>query len=135
MPYYEHSHVYYKYLIVINQHHYNHNRHSSFGCYVWYKLLTKNSWQLSPAYDLNPSLSYDHAIMITDNTNHSDLQMLYNNCESYMLEPPKAKEIIQRVCDAVSDWQRLAVKLQIAKAEMEMFRRRFEEGCNIKYGL
>ncbi|MBQ1698608.1 MAG: HipA domain-containing protein, partial [Bacteroidales bacterium] len=98
-------------------------------------LLTKNGWQLSPAYDLNPSLSYDHAIMITDNTNHSDLQMLYNNCESYMLEPPKAKEIIQRVCDAVSDWQRLAVKLQIAKAEMEMFRRRFEEGCNIKYGL
>ena len=98
-------------------------------------LLTKNGWQLSPAYDLNPSLSYDHAIMITDNTNHSDLQMLYNNCESYMLEPPKAKEIIQRVCDAVSDWQRLAVKLQIAKAEMEMFRKRFEEGCNIKYGL
>ncbi|MBR2105081.1 MAG: type II toxin-antitoxin system HipA family toxin, partial [Bacteroidales bacterium] len=73
--------------------------------------------------------------MITDNTNHSDLQMLYNNCESYMLEPPKAKEIIQRVCDAISDWRQLAVRLQISKAEMEMFGRRFEEGCNIKYGL
>ncbi len=96
-------------------------------------LLKKNGWQLSPAYDLNPSLSYDHAIMITDNTNHSDLQMLYNNCESYMLEPPK--EIIQRVCDAISDWRQLAVILQISKAEMEMFGRRFEEGCNIKYGL
>ena len=91
-------------------------------------ILTKNGWQLSPAYDLNPSLSYDHAIMITENSNHSDLQILCNNYELYMLESSKAKKIIQRVCDAVSDWRHLAARLQISKAEMDMFGRRFEEG-------
>ena len=90
-------------------------------------LLTEKGWQLSPAYDLNPTVKTYHALMTTPSTNESDLTALFAAAEDYMIDTQTAKRIIDEVKSAVSDWKTLAQKLGIAKGEMKMFEGRFFE--------
>ena len=84
-------------------------------------LLTAKGWTLSPAYDMNPTLNDHQSLLINSKTNESDLSILLNSCEEYMLTLEVAKGIINEVVVAVKDWRVSANRLGIAKREMSLF--------------
>ena len=84
-------------------------------------LLTAKGWTLSPAYDMNPTQNDYQSLLINSKTNESDLSILLNSCEEYMLTPEVAKGIINEVVVAVKDWRALANILGISKREMSLF--------------
>ena len=97
-------------------------------------LLGKDGWKLSPAYDMNPTLKYSQALMIDDCSNDSNLDTLYESHEAYMLDERTARTIIADVTRNFKYWESTARKLQLPKGEMDVFRGRFEDGMQWKYG-
>jgi serine/threonine-protein kinase HipA len=91
-------------------------------------LLTPKGWTLSPAYDMNPTLNEQQSLLITPSSCESNLTVLLNACEEYMLNKETATNIVKEVISAVKEWKSLAVKLGIAKREMDIFEPRFEKG-------
>ena len=86
-------------------------------------LLTAKGWKLSPAYDMNPTQNDHQSLLINSKTNKSDLSILLDSCDEYMLTLGVAKDIINEVVAAVKDWRALANRLGIAKREMSLFER------------
>ena len=84
-------------------------------------LLTSRGWTLSPAYDMNPTTNEYQSLLITSSTNKSDLNLLLEASEEYMIGKEEAAKIIDEVTDAVKGWRRMAANLGIAKREMELF--------------
>jgi serine/threonine-protein kinase HipA len=84
-------------------------------------LLTTRGWTLSPAYDMNPTLNNHQSLMITANTNRSDLDLLLDACEGYMLTRTTAEHVIEEVKMAMATWRINATKLGIAKRELDHF--------------
>ena len=84
-------------------------------------MLTAKGWTLSPAYDMNPTLNDHQSLLINSKTNKSDLSILLDSCDEYMLTSEVAKEIIGEVVTAVKDWRTLANKLGVTKREMNLF--------------
>lgn len=89
-------------------------------------LLTPKGWTLSPAYDMNPTLNDHQSLLISASSNKSDLGILLDACEDYMLDAHEARRIITEVVDATREWRRLAVRLGASKREMDMFGGVFE---------
>jgi serine/threonine-protein kinase HipA len=90
-------------------------------------LLTKKGWTLSPAYDLNPSLNDYQSLLINSFTNESDLKILYESSEEYMLDKKQSITIIDEVISAVSNWKTLAKQLKIPRSEIDRFSNRIEK--------
>ena len=88
-------------------------------------LLTNKGWTLSPAYDLNPTLSYDQSLLINTYTSESSLDILLDSCDDYMLAHKTALTIINQVKQAMSNWQKLATSLGLSTSEQSMFKDRF----------
>ena len=88
-------------------------------------LLTPRGWTLSPAYDMNPTANEYQSLLITSSTNKSDLNLLLEASEEYMIGKEEASKIIQEVTDAVKGWRRIAASLGIAKREMELLEQIF----------
>ena len=84
-------------------------------------LLTPKGWTLSPAYDLNPTLSRHQSLLITATSNEADLSLLGDASEEYMLSRSVADNIILEVCNALKDWQTLASQLGVPKREIASF--------------
>ena len=78
-------------------------------------LLTPRGWTLSPAYDMNPTLNEYQALLINSTTNHSDLQVLLESSEEYMIGNEEAVYIIEEVKAGVKHWKSIATRLGIAK--------------------
>ena len=95
-------------------------------------LLTAKGWVLSPAYDMNPTLNDHQSLLINSNTNKSDLSILLDSCDEYMLTHTIAKEIIDKVVAAVKDWHALANRLGITKREMTLFEGVFEKAVDYR---
>lgn len=89
-------------------------------------LLTPKGWTLSPAYDLNPTLNDYQSLLINATTNRSDLQLLLASSEEYMIGKEEATHIIEEVKDGVSQWRSMAIRIGIAKREMDLFAQVFE---------
>lgn len=89
-------------------------------------LLTAKGWTLSPAYDMNPTLNNHQSLLINSKTNKSDLSLLLDSCDEYMLPHEVAKGIINEVVAAVKDWRTLANRLGIAKREMDLLESDFD---------
>ena len=68
-----------------------------------------------------PILNDHQSLLINSKTNESDLSILLNSCEEYMLTPEEAKRIINEVVVAVKDWRALANILGISKREISLF--------------
>lgn len=90
-------------------------------------LLSAKGWSLSPAYDMNPSLNDYQSLLISKSSNSSDLNLLLEACEDYMLDQVLATKIIEEVVSAVKNWKLLAKKLGLANREMNRFGERFEK--------
>ena len=93
-------------------------------------LLTVKGWTLSPAYDMNPTLNTHQSLLINSKTNVSDLSVLVNSCDEYMLTAQIAKNIINEVVDAIKDWRIIANKIGISKREISLFENVFEGRIN-----
>lgn len=89
-------------------------------------LLTPKGWTLSPAYDMNPTLNDHQSLLISTASNKSDLGILLDACEDYMLDAHEARRIITEVVNVTREWRRLAVRLGASKREMDMFGGVFE---------
>lgn len=90
-------------------------------------LLIAKGWTLSPAYDINPSLNDYQSLLISGTSNESNLDILLDSCEEYMLDKKVSTDIIQEVVSAVKNWKKLANQLQIPKSEMDRFSARFDK--------
>ena len=88
-------------------------------------LLTPRGWTLSPAYDINPTTNEYQSLLITSSTNKSDLNLLLEASEEYMINKEEASKIITEVTDAVKGWRRMAAMIGIAKREMELLEQIF----------
>ena len=96
----------------------NHFRNHSF-------LLTEKGWTLSPAYDLNPSLDRYHAILINSETDESDLDILIDSCDEYMLDDKTARGIVSDVVREMKYWEKIARDCGLSRSEMKYFKDRF----------
>lgn len=57
-------------------------------------LLTPKGWTLSPAYDINPTLSIHQSLLVTSISNEADLSLLRDGSEEYMLSREVSDNII-----------------------------------------
>lgn len=89
-------------------------------------LLTPKGWTLSPAYDMNPTLNEQQSLLISSSSCESDLTILLDACEDYMLSKDMATKIISEVVDTMKGWRQLAMRLQISKREIDLFAHRFD---------
>lgn len=81
-------------------------------------LLTKNGWKLSPAYDLNPIIGKSGLhLNITDTDNALDYQLAFDVKEFFRLSQTTATKIYDEVMNSVKEWQAVAKKLGISRAE------------------
>ena len=56
----------------------------------------------------------------------SELDILLDSCEEYMINHNDAEKIISEVKSAVAKWREVAVSLGIAKREIDMFEQIYE---------
>ena len=88
-------------------------------------LLTPRGWTLSPAYDMNPTLNEYQALLINSTTNQADLGILLDASEEYMIGKEEAKRIINEVKAGVKQWESIAIRLGIAKREIDVLEQVF----------
>ena len=88
-------------------------------------LLTAKGWTLAPAFDLNPTINRYQGIMITRDTNESDLDALLKAAEDYFIPKTEAEEIIKSVKDALKDWSKVAKRLGAQERDINLFSQRF----------
>lgn len=96
-------------------------------------LLDKKGWELSPAYDMNPTNSLYQALLIDDHSNDSDLNQLYKAHELYMLDETTARGIIMDVTRNMKYWEGMAQDAGLSRREIFYFSERFEKGLSFQY--
>ena len=90
-------------------------------------LLTRKGWELSPAYDINPTLSDNQSLLINRDTSEADLKILLRSAEDYMLAPEKAQRIIEEVRTAMRPWRSEARKLGLPQRDIDMLAPKFDK--------
>ncbi len=93
-------------------------------------LLTKKGWELSPAYDMNPTQSRYQSLLINEHTNEASLDVLYDAHKSYMLDKNVALGIIQNVVRNMNRWSTIARQCGLSHKEIDIFAQRIESGIN-----
>lgn len=94
-------------------------------------LLTRKGWTLSPAYDMNPTLSTHQSLLINSTTSEANLGILLDASDEYMLPREVARSIIDEVCQALDGWQSLATRLGISQREIALFEDRWDRGVEL----
>lgn len=89
-------------------------------------LLGPDGWELSPAYDLNPSMEKTQVLAISPYSNDSSVRELFESSDYYLLSKNETREIIEEVTAAVGQWRQIARNLKITPAEQERFSGRFD---------
>ena len=90
-------------------------------------LLTRKGWELSPAYDINPTLSDNQSLLINRTTSESNLDILLESAGEYMLSAETAKTIIYEVKSAMKSWRNEARRLGLPQRDIDMFASRFDK--------
>lgn len=90
-------------------------------------ILKNEGWQLSPAYDLNPSIDKDGlALNINMDSNDLDFELAKSIGIYCRLDEDKMDLIIKEVFKSVGQWKSLASKIGISKAEQELMSTAFK---------
>lgn len=84
-------------------------------------LLTRKGWEISPAYDINPTISENQSLLINRSTDSADLNTLLESAAEYMLSQEKAGTIISEVKNAMKSWPAEARRLGIPQRDIDMF--------------
>ena len=95
-------------------------------------LLTRKGWTLSPAYDMNPTLSTHQSLLISSTTSEANLTILLDASEEYMLPREVARSIINEVRKGLEGWQSLATRLGISQREISLFEGRWTSGVKLE---
>lgn len=95
-------------------------------------LLTRRGWTLSPAYDMNPTLSTHQSLLISSTTSEANLGILLEASEEYMLPREVARSIIDEVRKGLEGWQSLAIRLGISQREISLFEGRWTSGVKLE---
>lgn len=82
-------------------------------------LLTRKGWELSPSYDINPTLSDNQSILINRTSSESDLNILLKSASEYMLSQERAEAIIAQVKGAMKRWPKEARQLGIPQRDID----------------
>ena len=90
-------------------------------------LLTPKGWELSPAYDINPTLSEYQSLLINRSTNNSDLDILLMSSDEYFIPKERASSIISEVKAAMTTWKFEARRLELPQRDIETFAPRIEK--------
>jgi serine/threonine-protein kinase HipA len=89
-------------------------------------ILTTDGWELSPAYDLNPSIDKDGlALNIDTENNFLDFELAKSVGEFFRLTDQQMNVIINEVQTSVSQWQAIASKIGIPRREQELMAKSF----------
>ncbi|MDP1542722.1 MAG: HipA domain-containing protein, partial [Polycyclovorans sp.] len=84
-------------------------------------LLTAAGWRLSPAFDVNPSITNaDHVLHLDDHDNRPNLETVLATCGFYQLGETEANEIIEKIVETVSQWPQAAKRSGISNADIEL---------------
>ncbi|MCS3555871.1 MULTISPECIES: type II toxin-antitoxin system HipA family toxin [unclassified Sphingobacterium] len=90
-------------------------------------ILTDDGWVLSPAYDLNPSVEKDGLSLNIDMDNNAlDLDLAKSVGEFFRLDQNQMDSIISEVLESVSQWENVADKIGISRAEKELMSSAFK---------
>jgi serine/threonine-protein kinase HipA len=88
--------------------------------------MTSKGWQLSPAYDLNPSTDKEGlSLNIDEQDNSLDFELAESVGEYFNLTQSQMQTIIKEVKTAVKDWQKEATNIGISRSEQEMMQHAF----------
>ena len=91
-------------------------------------LLTEQGWELSPAFDLNASLSKTH-LTLTYDGGRRDLaaETLLASANDWGIDQQRAREIFEEVKTVLLGWKNAARELAISEEEIERLQPAFEE--------
>jgi len=89
-------------------------------------LMTKEGWILSPAYDMNPTLSQYQTLMISAKSNRASLKELLEASEDFLLDRRYAGELIREILGVAKDWKKIAKSVGISDQEMSRFAARID---------
>jgi serine/threonine-protein kinase HipA len=77
-------------------------------------ILTKNGWQLSPAYDINPSIDKDGLSLNIDSDNNAlDFNLAKSVGEYFQLKEKQMDDILKEIKGVVKNWKTEATKIGI----------------------
>ena len=89
-------------------------------------ILTDAGWELSPAYDLNPSVDKDGlALDIDMNNNALDFDLAKSVGKFFRLSDAQMNTIIKEVTGSVKNWKKVADRIGISKREQELMQAAF----------
>ena len=92
-------------------------------------ILNKTGWQLSPAFDINPSIDKDGLSLNIDSDNNAlDFDLAISVGEYFQLKEKEMDAIIAEIKSVVKNWKTEALKIGISKADITMMSSAFKFG-------
>jgi serine/threonine-protein kinase HipA len=89
-------------------------------------IITNNGWELSPAYDLNPSIDKDGLALNVDMDNNAlDYDLAKSVGIYFRLDENQMNTILEEVFTAVASWKEMAIKIGIPNKEIELMVKAF----------
>lgn len=89
-------------------------------------ILTENGWQLSPAYDINPSVDKEGLSLNIDMDDNSlDYELAKSVGVYFRLKESDMGGILTEVLQSVKNWQTIAEKIGISRREQDEMERAF----------
>lgn len=84
-------------------------------------LLEKDGWKLSPAFDVNPSMTGDSlSLNINERNSLMSSELLLSTASQYLLPDNEAAVIIEQVMNTVQEnWRKVANRLGISRESIE----------------
>jgi len=90
-------------------------------------ILNKTGWQLSPAYDINPSIDKEGlSLNIDTNTNSLDFELAKSVGEYFQLNEHKMDDILKETKATVKNWKTEAAKIGISRSEIALMSSAFK---------
>ena len=91
-------------------------------------LLTDGKWDLSPAFDINPSIEKDFLSLSIGTTPNKDLSEALKVSDYFRIPKNEASNLIKKMCTTISsNWHKEATKFHISKSEQNLMARAFSK--------
>ncbi len=89
-------------------------------------IIENDSWRLSPAYDVNPSIDKEElALNIDDSSGALDFDLALSVAEYFRLTSKEAQSILSKVLEVVRKWEKTAKQIGISRTEIEIMHSAF----------
>lgn len=86
-------------------------------------IFDTTGWCLSPAYDINPTQNATGLhLNIDDRDNALEVDLAFEVAEYFQLTAKAANEIYQKVANAISKWEELAIEAGITRGERDLMK-------------